>query len=280
LGRYLEHPVRPRTADEIGALTSAFNAMSARLHHLIGTLEQQVRARTSQLETANKELESFSYSVSHDLRAPLRSLDGFSRALLEDYGSLLGDTGSDYLRRIRAASQHMGHLIDDLLSLASVSRVGLRRMPVDLTALAGAVADDLRQAEPTRDARFIIAAGLRATGDPRLLQVLLQNLLQNAWKFTSTRATARIECGQTMQDGTRAYFVRDNGVGFDMAYAHRLFGAFQRLHPSAEFPGTGIGLATVQRIVHRHGGRVWAESQLEQGATFYFTLADEGVSGT
>jgi signal transduction histidine kinase len=274
LGRYLESPVRPHTSDEIGALTSAFNGMAERLHHLIGTLDQQVRDRTSQIEAANKELESFSYSVSHDLRAPLRSLDGFSRAVLEDYEGVLDGTGRDYLRRIRNASQHMGQLIDDLLGLAHVSRVGLQRLPVDLTALASAVADDLRQGEPTRHADFIIAAGLHATGDPRLLQVLLQNLLQNAWKFTSTRPTSRIECGQTLHGAAQAYFVRDNGVGFDMAYAHKLFGAFQRLHTTAEFPGTGIGLATVQRIVHRHGGRVWAESQLEQGATFYFTLGE------
>jgi signal transduction histidine kinase len=272
LGQYLAQPVRPRTADEIGALTVAFNAMAGRLHDLIGTLEQQVRERTSQIEAANKELESFSYSVSHDLRAPLRSLDGFSRALLEDQSDRLDATGRDYLVRIRAASQRMGHLIDDLLGLAHVSRVGLQRLPVDLTALATAIADDLRAGDPTRSAELIIASDLHATGDPRLLQVLLQNLLQNAWKFTSTRPLARIECGLMMCDGTRAYFVRDNGVGFDMTYAHKLFGAFQRLHSTAEFPGTGIGLATVQRIVHRHGGRVWAESELDAGATFYFTL--------
>lgn len=272
LGQYLAQPVRPRTADEIGELTVAFNAMAGRLHDLIGTLEQQVRERTSQIEAANKELESFSYSVSHDLRAPLRSLDGFSRALLEDQGDRLDATGRDYLVRIRAASQRMGHLIDDLLGLAHVSRVGLQRLPVDLSALAGVIADDLRAGDPTRGAELIIAPDLHATGDPRLLQVLLQNLLQNAWKFTSTRPITRIECGQMMCNGTPAYFVRDNGVGFDMTYAHKLFGAFQRLHTTTEFPGTGIGLATVQRIVHRHGGRVWAESELDAGATFYFTL--------
>jgi len=275
LGRYLEHPVRPQSTDEIGELTSAFNVMAGRLHALNTTLEQQVRDRTTQLEAANKELESFSYSVSHDLRAPLRALDGFSRALLEDYDGVLDDTGRDYLQRIRAASRHMAHLIDDMLDLAHVSRVGLRRVPVDLTALATAVADDLRHGEPERHADILIAPHLEATGDPRLLQLLLQNLLQNAWKFTSTRPSARIECGQTMDDGVPAYFVRDDGVGFDMAYAHKLFGAFQRLHTEAEFPGTGIGLATVQRIVHRHGGRVWAESQPDQGATFYFTLPEE-----
>jgi len=272
LSRYLERPVRPRTHDEIGALTTAFNAMAERLHDLIGTLEEQVRDRTSQIEAANKELESFSYSVSHDLRAPLRSLDGFSRALLEDQGDVLTGTARDYLQRIRAASQRMGQLIDDLLGLAHVSRVGLQCLHVDLTVLATVIADDLRLAEPARQVDVVIAPGLQATGDPRLLQVLLQNLLQNAWKFTSRQPLARIECGETQRDGVRTYFVRDNGVGFDMTYAHKLFGAFQRLHTTAEFPGTGIGLATVQRIVHRHGGRVWAESQVDQGATFYFTL--------
>jgi light-regulated signal transduction histidine kinase (bacteriophytochrome) len=278
LGHYLERPVPARTSDEVGKLTNAFNAMAARLHDLIGTLEQQVRERTTQIEAANRELETFSYSVSHDLRAPLRSLDGFSRALLEDYGPDLTGTAQDYLRRIRAASQRMGQLIDDLLGLAHVSRVGLLRRPVDLSAIADSIARELRQGDPTRQAEIRIASDMRASGDARLLQIALQNLLQNAWKFTSTRPVARLECGETMKDGVRTYFVRDNGVGFDMTYAHKLFGAFQRLHTTAEFPGTGIGLATVQRIVHRHGGRVWAESQVEGGSTFYFTLADEGTT--
>jgi signal transduction histidine kinase len=278
LGHYLERPVPARTSDEFGKLTNAFNAMAASLHDLIGTLEQQVRERTAQIEAANRELETFSYSVSHDLRAPLRSLDGFSRALLEDYGYALTGTAQDYLHRIRNASQRMGQLIDDLLGLAHVSRVGLLRRPVDLTAIAGSIAHELRQGDPTRQAEIIIAPGMRASGDARLLQIALQNLLQNAWKFTSTRPVARLECGQTMMQGVRTWFVRDNGVGFDMTYAHKLFGAFQRLHTTAEFSGTGIGLATVQRIVHRHGGRVWAESQIERGSTFYFTLADEGTT--
>jgi signal transduction histidine kinase len=303
LGRYLETPVRPHSTDEIGDLTSAFNAMAGRLHDLIGdlrqshrtleavsaqrqqaeeevrglnaTLEQQVRDRTSQLEAANRELESFSYSVSHDLRAPLRGLDGFSRALLEDYDNVLDEEGRDYLRRIRAASQHMGCLIDDILNLARVSRSELHRAPIDLSGLAASVADDLRRSDPSRNVTFVIAPNLRATGDPRLLRILLENLLHNACKFSSTRPAATIECGQSVQDGSTAYFVRDNGVGFDMAYAHKLFGAFQRLHTEAEFPGTGVGLATVQRIVNRHGGRVWAESEIGRGATFSFTLPDQ-----
>jgi signal transduction histidine kinase len=241
------------------------------------TLEYQVRDATAQLEAANQELESFSYSVSHDLRAPLRSIDGFSRALLEDYGATLAGAGQDYLRRIRAASQHMGQLIDDMLKLAHMSRIDLQRIPVDLSAMASHVADELRTAEPHRRARIDIAPNLLAQGDPRLLRVMLQNLFHNAWKFSSTRPQAHIEIGQLANngDGTPVYFVRDDGVGFEMAYAHKLFGAFQRLHTTAEFPGTGVGLATVQRVVHRHGGRVWAEGKPGHGATFYFTLPDD-----
>jgi signal transduction histidine kinase len=242
---------------------------------LNATLEQQVRDRTTQLETANADLESFSYSVSHDLRAPLRSVDGFSRALLEEHEGALDEAGQDYLRRIRAASQHMSQLIDDLLNLARVGRTELRRTPVNLSALAALVASELRQAEPQRDLAFAIAPNLMASGDPRLLRILLENLLENACKFSSTRPTANIECGQTVCEGVAAFFVRDHGVGFDMAYAARLFGAFQRLHSATEFPGTGIGLATVHRIVRRHGGIVWAESQPGCGATFYFTLPDQ-----
>jgi signal transduction histidine kinase len=244
----------------------------------VTTLEQQVRDATAQLSAANKELEAFSYSVSHDLRAPLRSIDGFSRALLEDYESVLQGCGPDYLRRIRAASQHMGQLIDDMLNLAHMSRIDLQRIPVDLTALANTVSEELRNTDPDRRAEIVIQPNLRARGDPRLLRVLLHNLFHNAWKFTSKRPSARIEFGQMSRNGTAAYFVRDDGVGFEMAYAHKLFGAFQRLHTTAEFPGTGVGLATVQRVVHRHGGRVWAESEPDRGATFYFTLPDEPLS--
>jgi signal transduction histidine kinase len=244
----------------------------------VTSLEQQVREATAQLQAANKELEAFSYSVSHDLRAPLRSVDGFSRALLEDYEHVLGGSGPDYLRRIRAASQHMGQLIDDMLNLAHMSRIDLQRIPVDLTAIARNVSDELRNTEPHRCADIVIQPNLRAKGDPRLLRVLLHNLMHNAWKFTSKRDSARIEFGQMSRNGTAAYYVRDDGVGFEMAYAHKLFGAFQRLHTTAEFPGTGVGLATVQRVVHRHGGRVWAESEPGHGATFFFTLPDEPLT--
>lgn len=235
-------------------------------------LERRVIERTAQLEAANKELEAFSYSVSHDLRAPLRIIDGFSQQLLERYLSQLDEKGKHYLQRVRAASQRMGELIDDLLKLSRVTRGELQRQTVDLSAMVEAIALEL-QHETERSVEFIIAPGVVAQGDIRLLLMVLENLLSNAWKFTSNKAHPRIEFGTLPQpDGKDAYFVRDNGAGFDMAYSHKLFGAFQRLHTTDEFPGTGIGLATVQRIIHRHGGRVWAEGTLEQGATFYFTL--------
>lgn len=224
------------------------------------------------LEAANKELEAFSYSVSHDLRAPLRSIDGFSQALLEDYSERLDEQGRDYLHRVRAASQRMAHLIDDMLKLARVTRAELSREEVDLSALAQEIAAELRRAQPGREVEFAVASGLRVHGDPKLLRIVIENLLGNAWKFTGKRSGARIEFGMTHRDGKPAYFVRDNGVGFDMAYAGKLFGAFQRLHDSREFPGTGIGLATVLRVVHKHGGKVWAEGKVEKGATFYFSL--------
>ncbi len=234
--------------------------------------EERLRSYATQLEAANKELEAFSYSVSHDLRAPLRSLDGFSQALLEDYHDRLDDTGRDFLQRVRAASQRMGTLIDDLLSLSRVTRGDLQVEKVDLSALATALAAELQRSDPQRDVRFAIAPDLVARGDPGLMRLVLQNLLGNAWKFTGKRSPAHVEVGSMAHDGGRAFFVQDDGAGFDMAYAAKLFGAFQRLHASDEFPGSGIGLATVQRIIHRHGGQVWAEGTPGRGATFYFTL--------
>jgi len=234
--------------------------------------EERLRRYATQLEAANKELEAFSYSVSHDLRAPLRSLDGFSQALLEDYHDRLDDTGRDFLQRVRAASQRMGTLIDDLLSLSRVTRGDLQVEKVDLSALATALAAELQRSDPQRDVRFAIAPDLVARGDPGLMRLVLQNLLGNAWKFTGKRSPAHVEVGSMAHDGRRAFFVQDDGAGFDMAYAAKLFGAFQRLHASDEFPGSGIGLATVQRIIHRHGGQVWAEGTPGRGATFYFTL--------
>jgi signal transduction histidine kinase/ligand-binding sensor domain-containing protein len=238
-------------------------------------LEDRVCQRTAQLEAANRELEAFSYSVSHDLRAPLRSIDGFSRALLEDYEDKLEGEGKDYLQLVRAASQRMGQLIDDLLMLARVTRAEIRRTPVDLSGLAGRVAGGLQTAEPGRQVVFHIEPGLVAEADGRLVQIVLENLMGNAWKFTGKEAAARIEFGQTTGEGGAIYYVRDNGAGFDMTYVQKLFGAFQRLHTVEEFPGTGIGLATVQRIIRRHGGRVWGESVPGRQTTFYFTLPSE-----
>lgn len=235
-------------------------------------LELRVRERTNQLEFANKELESFSYSVSHDLRAPLRSLDGFSLALLEDYEAALDEQGKDYLRRIRRSTQHMGCLIDDMLGLAKVTRLAMVLTDSDLSLLAAGIAEDYRQSDGGRTVSFRIDDGARARCDERMMHIVLDNLIGNSWKFTSKRPDAIIEFGKTCIDGETAFFVRDNGAGFDMAYAGKLFGPFQRLHPISEFPGTGIGLATVQRIVARHGGRVWAEGAVDQGAVFYFTL--------
>ena len=235
-------------------------------------LEQRVVERTKQLETANKELEAFSYSVSHDLRAPLRSIDGFSQALLEDYSDKLDALGQNYLERVRLATQRMAQLIDDLLHLSRVTRSEMRRETVDLSAIAQMIVTELQTTQPERQVEFVIAPGLLGDGDVRLLRIVLENLLGNAWKFTAKHPGARIEFGQSSHSGTHTYFVRDDGTGFDMTYVDKLFGAFQRLHALDQFEGTGIGLATVQRIIHRHGGRVWAEGAVAQGATFYFTL--------
>jgi PAS domain S-box-containing protein len=234
--------------------------------------EEQMRIQNVQLEAANKELEAFSYSVSHDLRAPLRSIDGFGQAMLEDCADKLNDLEKSHLQRIRTATQRMGILIDDLLNLSRVARSEIHREKVNVSALAGSIATELRNAQPERSVEFRIEDGVDAMVDPRLLRVVLENLLGNAWKFTSKRASARIEFGKADVDGTDAYFVRDDGAGFDPAYGTKLFGAFQRLHGMTEFPGTGVGLATVQRIIHKHGGRIWAEAAVEKGATFYFTL--------
>jgi DNA-binding response OmpR family regulator len=233
----------------------------------------EVRAAlVEELELKNKELDAFSYSVAHDLRAPLRSIDGFSQALLEDYEEKLDDTGQQYLRYVRESAQQMSALIDDLLELSRVTRSELVRRPLDLTAIANEVAGRLRRQNPARVVRTVVADGLTTEGDVRLLTVVFENLLGNAWKFTQKSADPTVEVGVEVQDGRRAFFVRDNGAGFDMAYAAKLFGVFQRLHGTDEFEGTGIGLATVQRIIHRHGGRVWADGEVGGGATFFFTL--------
>jgi PAS domain S-box-containing protein len=241
------------------------------IRRLNAELEERVGRRTAQLEATNKELEAFSYSVSHDLRAPLRSIRGFSEVLAEQYGHLMDSRGQDFLQRTCIACQQMDRLIDDLLKLSRVSRSELRAGEVNLSALAESVAAELNKCEPDREVEIQIAPGLQANGDERLLRLVLENLLRNAWKFTGRRPRARIEFGRA-DHSAPAFFVRDNGAGFDMTYADRLFGVFQRLHSSREFPGTGVGLATVQRIINRHGGRTWAEGKTGQGATFYFTL--------
>jgi len=245
----------------------------AKVRLLNAELEQRLQDRTVQLQVLNKEAENFSYSIAHDLRAPLRRIGGFAQALEEGYASSLNAEGQHFIQTIRTSAEHMGSLLDGLIEVARFSRNDLRRMAVDLTATVRRVAAELQQDDPERKVELIVAEGITANGDPRLLQRVLDNLLNNAYKFTAKRALARIEFGVAPQaDGRVAYFVRDNGIGFDMAYADQLFGAFQRLHGAKEYPGTGIGLATVERIIHRHGGQVWAEGTENTGATFYFTL--------
>jgi two-component system, sensor histidine kinase and response regulator len=229
------------------------------------------------LEHKNRELESFSYAVSHDLRAPLRRIDSFSRAVLESQGERLDEAGQRFLSRVREASQHMSQLIDDVLYLSRVTRADLREQEVDLSSIADLSLTRLQESEPERKVEVKLRPGVIVTGDGQLLKIAMQNLLDNAWKFTAKEPESRIEFGMTQVAGEATYFVRDNGAGFDMTYADRLFGPFQRLHPQGEFPGNGIGLATVQRIIHRHGGKVWAEGLVGQGATFYFTLARSRV---
>ena len=261
--------------NELGALSQTFDQMAERLEETMTALQR----KTIQLQETNRELESFSYSVSHDLRSPLRGIDGWGLALIEDYGAQLDATAHTYVDRIRADTQRMGQLIDDLLLLARVTRAEIKHELIDLSGLARSVADRLKTAHDQRQIEFLIQPGLKTWGDQRLLEIALTNLLDNACKFTRTRTTARVEFGETFAEEPksgvfrRVYFVRDNGVGFDMEHAQRLFGPFQRMHRASEFPGTGIGLATVQRVVHRHGGSVWADAKLDQGCVFYFSLS-------
>jgi PAS domain S-box-containing protein len=235
--------------------------------------DEELRAINAQLEMTNQELETFSYSASHDLRAPVRAIDGFSAILEQDYGDKLDDRGRDCLHRVRAAAQRMYTLIDALLTLSRVTREEMRHDVIDLSALARSVATEIQRTHPDRKVDFVIASGIIGVGDGSLVRVALENLIGNAWKFTSRQPAPRIEFGAVDQSGSTVYFVRDNGAGFDMTYADKLFGAFQRLHTNEEFPGTGVGLPTVQRIVRRHGGKVWAEGAVDKGAVFYFTLA-------
>lgn len=279
-GRWLSVTARP-LKDKAGVARGAVAVFSditdhkkaeAEIRALNANLERRVQERTAQLEATNRELEAFSYSVSHDLRAPLRSIDGFSRIILEDYTAKLDAEGIEHLNTIRLSSQRMGQLIDDMLRLSKVTRTELHRGPVDLSALAADIAAKLKEEFPAHEVEFVNGPDLLAQADPSLMRIVLENLLGNAWKFTGKQPAARVEFGHSQVPGAPAYFVRDNGVGFDSALIHKLFTAFQRLHTTAEFPGTGIGLATVQRIIHRHGGHVWAESAPGGGATFYFTL--------
>lgn len=260
--------------EHLRLLTDKLHRHVSELELLNSELDRRVADRTAKLEAANHELEAFSYSVSHDLRAPLRHIDAFSFTLLEDHAGQLDAQGRHCLDTIRTAIKSMDRLIDDLLGLSKIARREMYRDDVDLSRLARDLIAELQAAQPQRQVECVIAAGLTAHGDAGLLRIVLQNLLGNAWKFTGKCAQARIELGCDRQGSEAVYFVRDNGAGFDMAYAGRLFGAFQRLHGASEFEGTGIGLVTVQRIVNRHGGRVWAEGKVGAGATFYFTLPE------
>jgi PAS domain S-box-containing protein len=244
------------------------------IHKLNADLEKRVRDRTAQLAAANKELEAFSYSISHDLRAPLRGIDGWSQALLEDYHDKLDEQGRRYIDLVRSEAQRMGHLIEDMLQLSRLTRAEMHKEQVDLSALARAIIERLKKEDHLRQVEFKVQENLTAKGDAHLLESVLTNLLSNAFKFTGKCADARVEFGQTETEGQRVFFVRDNGAGFDMAYSQKLFGAFQRMHKAAEYSGTGIGLATVQRIIRRHGGKVWAEAKVNEGATFYFIIPE------
>ncbi len=273
----VEISLSPLETEEGSLVSSAIRDISERkkAEDSIRQLNEILELRNTELTTINKELESFSYSVSHDLRAPLRAIDGFSLALLEDHGDKLPDEGKNQLARIRAATVRMGHLIDDMLKLARIARSEIVRDDVDISHLAEEIVAQLRSLDPGRQVAVDIAPNLKVIGDRHLLRAMLENLLGNAWKFTSKRSDAHIEVGVTDSGPELAYFIRDNGAGFDAQYADKLFGVFQRLHSDREFSGTGVGLAAVQRVVNKHGGRIWAEATVGHGATFYFVLQSQ-----
>jgi PAS domain S-box-containing protein len=264
LNENLENLVQERTAE--------LEKLYKELHNMNKELESRVTKRTLELEESNRELESFSYSVSHDLRAPLRSIDGFSNKLLKDYSHLMDDQGKDYFSRVIGASHKMGQLIDDLLKLARLSRIEMNITTTDLSDLVKITAAEFNAASPDRKVDFVVQPGLIAKADRNLMQIALENLIGNAWKYTRKKAEAKIEFSSFLRDSKTVYFIRDNGVGFDMRYVNKLFGAFQRLHSASEFEGSGIGLATVRRIIRRHQGTIWAEGIVNEGAVFYFTL--------
>jgi signal transduction histidine kinase len=266
-----KHVISSGRIQILNLLLSTYETAIQRNQELAAAKDALRTANTS-LEATNKELEAFSYSVSHDLRAPLRAIEGFTRSLTTDHAPQMDDTAQALLHRVAGACTRMGQLIEDLLTLSRVARSEMRHEPVDLSAAAESIVADLRTSQPERAVEVRIEPGMTATGDPRLLRAALENLLGNAWKFTSNEPVAVVEFGTLPDRQPTVFFVRDNGAGFDMNYADKLFGPFQRLHSTSEFPGTGVGLATVQRIVNRHQGSIWAEAVVEQGATFYFTL--------
>ncbi len=270
----LEKRVQERTAKLASSNAELIREVAERkrAENDIRSLNSQLVQRSAQLEASNKELEAFSYSVSHDLRAPLRGIDGFSQAVLEDYDDKLDDSGRSYLKRVRAASQRMSQLIDAMLNLARLTRADIHTQDFDMSVIVAEILDDLQKMEPEREVTCIVANDLHATADPKLLRAVLENLLGNAWKFTRQQESPCIEFGHGQYKGQAAYFVKDNGAGFDMTYSHKLFGTFQRLHAYTEYPGVGVGLATVHRIIQRHGGQIWAEGAVDEGATFHFTL--------
>lgn len=276
IGNYWAHPHRA-TAEEVQLLEALANSTSIALENiqLYSELEQRVAERTAELVAANRELEAFSFAVSHDLRAPLRHIRGFSNVLLEEWSDKLDQEGQDHLRRVTRSAQHMENVIESLLTLSRTARAPVRREQVNLSAVAAEIMSEFTLLDPEREVEFVCAADLSVSGDPELLRLVMQNLLSNAWKFTAYQERPRIEFGCNGGDGDDVhYYVRDNGIGFDMTRADKLFTPFQRLHNQSEVAGTGVGLATVQRIIQRHGGRIWANATPREGACFYFTLAN------
>jgi light-regulated signal transduction histidine kinase (bacteriophytochrome) len=271
----LEEIIMALRNQEVDAVVGTKNVLMLRLKETEEELKKQrdyLHQLVRDLEAANKELESFVYSVSHDLRSPLRTINGFSEIVLQDYGDKLDNTGKEYLNRIKEATKRLTQLVDDMLKLFRIIKTEVNREDVNLSEMAQSIYDDLRQSQTNRSVEFIVAPKLLVNGDRQLLQILMRNLLENAWKYTSKCPNARIEVGFVTENGKKAYFVKDNGAGFEMKYADRLFLPFQRLHSDQEYAGNGIGLAIVQRVVQRHGGEVWTKAKVGQGATFYFTL--------